>query len=545
MKEQTGKTGAAVLIDALIEEGVELVFGYPGAAILSIYDELYRRQDKIRHILVSHEQQAAHAADGYARASGSVGVCLATSGPGATNLITGIATAFMDSVPIVAITGNVCTSLLGKDSFQEVDSTGVTIPIVKHSRLVKSAAELAFIIKEAFIVSKRGRAGPVLIDIPSDVLEMPCESVSASPTRLKRLSKTSAPDYVSIDMAAQALKAAVRPVIYAGGGVVSAGAGAHLRSLAETLNAPVTLSLMGLSSFPSRHPLCAGLLGKYGTDYANNAIMHSDLILALGARFSERITANNPESFIHGATVVHFDIDPAEINKTVRSTIAVQGDLKETLPALLERLPASLYSAPVVQVLPLTPSFTPQYIIATIAEHVGPEAVVVTDVGLHQLWTARFYPFTGRERSFLTSGGMGTMGFGLGAAIGSAFACPDRPVLLITGDGSFRMNCIEMSTLVAYDVPVLIVIFNDHALGMIKQWQSLLYEGRYSESVLSRPPDFVKLAEAYSITGFKVHNISSLRAALEGASELLLKRKPALIEIRAGPAGAPVKLPRC
>ncbi|MDR2808221.1 MAG: biosynthetic-type acetolactate synthase large subunit, partial [Spirochaetaceae bacterium] len=521
MNEQTKKTGAAILVDSLIEQGVKLIFGYPGAAILSIYDELYHRRDHIRHILVSHEQHAAHAADGYARASGSVGVCLATSGPGTTNLITGIATAFMDSIPIVAITGNVCTALLGKDSFQEVDSTGITIPVVKHSWLVKNGADIAGIIKEAFIVSRSGRAGPVLIDIPSDVLEQHAESKPLSSARLKRLSKTFPVNDTAIEQAAKLLCAAQKPVIYAGGGVVSADAGIQLLSLAEYLNAPVILSLMGLASFPSRHPLCAGLIGKYGTDYANTALKQADIILALGARFSERVTGNDPEQFIHGATVVHFDIDPAEINKTVRATLSVQGDLKETLPRLLALLPPSRYTFPPLPAASVpSNAFNPQYIITTAAEYLGPDAIVVTDVGRHQLWTAQFYPFSGRARSFLTSGGMGTMGFGLGAALGSAFACPTRPVLLITGDGSFRMNCSEMSTLVAYNVPVLILILNDHALGMIKEWQSLLYEGRYSESTLNRPPDFVKLAAAYGIAGFQACTAASFTAALKEATKL-------------------------
>ncbi|MDR2149352.1 MAG: biosynthetic-type acetolactate synthase large subunit [Spirochaetaceae bacterium] len=533
MNDQTRKTGAALLVDALIEEGVELIFGYPGAAVLSIYDELYHRRDRIQHILVSHEQHAAHAADGYARASGSVGVCLATSGPGTTNLMTGIATAFMDSVPLVAITGNVCTTLLGKDSFQEVDSTGITIPIVKHSWLVKDGADLAFIVREAFVVSRTGRAGPVLIDIPSDVLEDYYAVKSVPHCRLKKLSKTMTVHDTALKQAAQALCTAQKPVIYAGGGVVSADAGADLLSLAERLNAPVTLSLMGIASFPSRHPLCVGLIGAYGTDYAATAIRQADLILALGARFSERVTGNDPEGFIHGATVVHCDIDPAEINKTVRATLALVGDLKETLPRLLALLPPARDKPPPVSVpsVPRSPALSPQYIMATAAAALGPDALIVTDVGRHQLWTAQFYPFTGRARSFLTSGGMGTMGFGLGAALGSAFACPDRPVVLITGDGSFRMNCSELSTLVAYHVPVLILLLNDHALGMIKQWQFIRYEGRYSESILNRPPDFVKLAEAYGITGFQAATAPSFTAALEDANKLLSEHKSALIEV--------------
>ncbi|MDR1252211.1 MAG: biosynthetic-type acetolactate synthase large subunit [Treponema sp.] len=555
-------SGARILIEALIEQGVDTVFGYPGGAVLFIYDELFKHQDRIRHILVSHEQHAAHAADGYARSSGKVGVCLATSGPGATNLVTGIATAAMDSVPLVAITGNATVPLLGKDSFQEVDIAGVTMPVVKHNWIVKNIDELAEIIREAFVVAQSGRPGPVLIDIPKDITaqmgewipgmekvadpaELPLEKdtggtlvLSARARRLAERNERLTFTAGDIDRAAAMIAASRRPVIYAGGGVVISGACGELAQLAERLNAPVALSLMGIGAFPPDHRLCTGLIGMHGTVASNKAIQKADLLLAIGARFSDRVTSR-ADKFAKTAKVLHFDIDPAEINKNVRSDAAVIGDVKAALKRLLEKLPGQMetgWNGEIEQWKNHVPKahqrkteLHPRFVIEETARRLGADAIVATDVGQHQIWTAQFYPVA-RPRSFISSGGLGTMGFGLGAAMGARIANPARPVVLFTGDGCFRMNCGELATLKNYGVPLLIVICNNRVLGMVRQWQSLFYESRYSETTLDRPPDFVKLADAYGLPGYRAADETSFAEALDHALKDIADGSAAVIE---------------
>jgi acetolactate synthase-1/2/3 large subunit len=553
-------SGARILIEALAEQGVDTVFGYPGGAVLFIYDELYKHRDRIRHILVSHEQHAAHAADGYARSTGKVGVCIATSGPGATNLVTGIATAAMDSTPLVAITGNVARGLLGKDSFQEVDIAGVTMPIVKHNWLVKEVGELAEVVREAFAVAKTGRPGPVLIDIPKDVTALIGEWVplgasvpgsgegdGAGPVstelgaRAKRLAERNGRlEFTGedIERAAEMLREAKRPVLYAGGGVVISGACRELGTLAERLNAPVALSLMGIGALPQDHRLCTGLIGMHGTVASNKAVQKADLLMAIGARFSDRVTSQ-VDKFARSARVLHLDIDPAEINKNVRADAWVVGDIRLILEELLKKLPPRMeteWNGEVEQWKALIPrdhhrktALHPRFIIRETAKRLGKEAVIVTDVGQHQMWTAQFYPFS-RPRSFLSSGGLGTMGFGLGAAAGAKIGNPRRPVALFTGDGCFRMNCAELATLRTYAVPVLVIIFNNRTLGMVRQWQNFFYEGRYSETDLPEHPDFVKLAEAYGVSAYRAGEERSFLDALERAMADIGEGKPALIE---------------
>jgi acetolactate synthase-1/2/3 large subunit len=554
-------SGARILIESLIEQGVDTIFGYPGGAVLHIYDELYKQHKRIRHILVSHEQHAAHAADGYARSSGRVGVCLATSGPGATNLVTGIATAAIDSVPIVAITGNVSVPLLGKDSFQEVDITGITMPIVKHNWIVKDVRDLAEVVREAFIVAKSGRPGPVLIDIPRDVTAAVCEYGGSAPAaarpaaakhganlspeavlRAGRLAERGLRETFTdadIERAAAFLTAAKRPVLYSGGGVILSGAEAELRQLAELLNAPVVLSLMSMGAFPHDHRLCAGLIGMHGTAASNKAVQKSDLLVAIGARFSDRVTSQ-VERFARSAKILHIDIDPAEINKNLQSDAAVAGDITAVLRRLLQKLPAKMateWNGEIEKWKAIIPkdyhrktALHPRFVIQETAAILGGEAVVVTDVGQHQIWAAQFFPFN-RTRSFVSSGGMGTMGFGLGAAAGAKTANPARPVVLFTGDGCFRMNCAEMATLVRYRLPVLIIVFNNGALGMVRQWQNFFYEGRYSETGLDdRGPDFVKLAGAYGVPAFRAGDEASFADALRQSVAHNAAGKPALIE---------------
>jgi acetolactate synthase-1/2/3 large subunit len=580
-------TGARILIEALIEQGVDTVFGYPGGSVLFIYDELYKQRDRIRHILVSHEQHAAHAADGYARSTGKTGVCLATSGPGATNLVTGIATAYMDSVPMVAITGNVIVPLLGKDSFQEVDIAGITMPIVKHNWIVKDVNELAEIVREAFIVAQAGRPGPVLIDLPKDItaqnaewiplegkgkknflrgasktadlilteaagaenpagptppspaLQAEAAAVSARARRLEERGERATFTAEDIDRAVLLLGEAKRPVIYAGGGVIISGAGSELVQLAERLNAPVAFSLMGIGGFPADHPLCTGLIGMHGTVASNKAVQKADLLIAIGARVSDRVTSQT-DKFAKSAKVLHFDIDPAEINKNIPSAAWVVGDIKATLGRVLKKLPAKVatdWNGEIERWKTQTPkdhhrktALHPRFIIEETARCLGCDAIVVTDVGQHQMWTAQFYPVT-RPRSFITSGGLGTMGFGLGAAIGAKTANPKRPTVLFTGDGSFRMNCGELATIGAYSIPLLIVIINNRVLGMVRQWQTLFYEARYAETTLDRPPDFVKLAAAYGFSSaLRAETETAFTAALEAARKELAAGRPALIE---------------
>jgi acetolactate synthase-1/2/3 large subunit len=525
--------GAEIVIKCLIEEGVDVVFGYPGGTILNIYDELYKHSSEIRHILTAHEQGAAHAADGYARASGKVGVCMATSGPGACNLVTGIANAYMDSIPVVAITCNVATSLLGKDSFQEVDIAGITGPITKHNYIVKDASDLAATIHEAFAIARSGRPGPVLIDITKDATAAEAEFVPG----MKAASPKPQPSLQADDLAAaaEALGACQRPLIFAGGGVISSGASAELLALAETLNAPVACSLMGQGCFPSAHPLSTGMIGMHGTKASNMAATKADLILAIGARFSDRVISD-PKRFAMNARVIHIDIDPAEINKTVRVWRHVAGDAKAALAALLPMLKPRTRSAwneeveawklHVPQAHSRKTDLHPRFILESVYKALGDRAVITTEVGQHQLWAAQFYPFS-QPRSFISSGGLGTMGYGTGAAMGAQTARPDKRVVHIAGDGSFRMNSIELATISHYRMPIVILVMNNGVLGMVRQWQKLFYEGRYSQTVLDRPPDFVKLAEAYGVRGFRAKDEASFQAAL---AEALSREEPALID---------------
>ena len=545
-------------MESLIEEGVDTVFGMPGAQVLQIYAELFRYKNSIRHILVSHEQHAAHAADAYARSSGRTGVCIATSGPGATNLVTGIAAAWMDSSPLVAITGNVPLRLLGKDSFQEVDITGITMPIVKHNWIVRDAGELAEIIREAFIVTRSGRPGPVLVDIPSDVCAGEAEWKPAAITvwedgnalgeRARRL--TGWNERVSfsgsdIDGAAAMIRAAQRPMIYAGGGAGISGASSELIELAERLNAPVALSLMGIGAFPCGHRLCTGLIGMHGTVASNRAVQKADLLIAAGSRFSERVTSR-ADHFARNAKILHLDIDPAEINKNIPADFHVTGDLKIILGEILQRLPESLITLwngepENLKENPGTKEtqketqdgaakLHPRFIMEKTAR-VLEDAIVVTDVGQHQMWAARYYPVS-RPRSFITSGGLGAMGFGLGAAIGAKLANPGRRVVLFSGDGSFRMNCAELATLVNYAIPLLVVVINNGALGMVRQWQKLFCGENFSETLLGSVPDFPALAAAYGVPGFRADTPQDFCEALARAAACLEEGRAALVEAR-------------
>jgi len=559
-------TGARILIESLIEQGVDVVFGYPGAAVLHIYDELYKHRQRIKHILVSHEQHAAHAADGYARSSGKAGVCIATSGPGATNLVTGIATAAIDSVPIIAITGNISVPLLGKDSFQEVDIAGITMPIVKHNWIVRDVNDLAEVIREAFIVAKSGRPGPVLIDIPKDVGSALCDwkkhpdSSSIAEGRAERLASRGKRETFtgeSIEKAAGMMQSAKRPMIYAGGGVMISGACVELKELAQMLNAPVALSLMGMGAFPHDHRLCTGLIGMHGTAASNRAAQKTDLLIVLGARFSDRVISH-VEQFARHARILHIDIDPAEINKNIKADAFIAGDLKAALSRIIKKIPQKItneWNDEIEKLKKSPPSNSrhkaahtfsevhasldahassevlhPRFVIQQTAKALGNRAIAVTDVGQHQIWTAQFFPFS-RPRSFISSGGMGTMGFGMGAALGAKIANPNRPVALFSGDGCFRMNCAEMATMVQYQIPVLIVILNNRTLGMVRQWQNLYYGCRYSETDLNRRgPDFIKLADAYNVSAFRASDTSSFIDSLNKSLPHLAAGNPALIE---------------
>ncbi|MDR2804005.1 MAG: biosynthetic-type acetolactate synthase large subunit [Treponema sp.] len=546
-------SGARILIEALVEQGVDTVFGYPGGSILFIYDELYKHSDRIRHILVTHEQHAAHAADGYARSTGKIGVCIATSGPGATNLVTGIATAYMDSVPLVAITGNVATNLLGKDSFQEVDIAGITMPVVKHNWIVKDVSELAEIVREAFIVAKSGRPGPVLIDIPKDITSNEAEwnslaSVEAAAAlnkRSRRLAIRNERKTFSdkdIETAAGLICGAKYPFIYAGGGVISSGACDELKAFAERIHAPVALTLMGLGALDCDHPLCTGMIGMHGTVASNKAVQKTDLLITIGARFSDRVTSRT-DTFAKNAKILQFDIDPAEINKNIRTNLEITGSIKLILEKLMEILPKnhedgaengwhdniSHWKTKIPNAHYRETALHPRFIIEETGKKLTSASIVVTDVGQHQMWAAQFYPHK-RPRAFLSSGGLGTMGFGLGAAVGAKVANPNSPVVLMTGDGSFHMNCAELATLAAYQIPVLIIVFNNGTLGMVRQWQSLFYDGRYSETTLNRPPDFVKLAGAYGLPGYRACDEKSFYSALDAALADNAAGKTALID---------------
>lgn len=526
-------TGAQTLVQCLKEQGVDTIFGYPGGQVIPIYDALY--DSDINHILTRHEQGAAHAADGYARASGKVGVCLATSGPGATNLVTGIANAYMDSVPMVAFTGQVPTTLLGRDTFQEVDITGITLPVTKHNYIVKDISELARTVKEAFHLASTGRPGPVLVDIPSDVSR---SEMDYNPSDVSM----SLPGYhpvmegagEQVNRAVQLIAESRRPIIYYGGGIINSGAHEELRQLAEMLVAPVTSTLMGMGGFPGDHPLFLGMLGMHGSKYANYAVCECDLIIALGARFSDRVTGKVDE-FAPNAKIIHVDIDPAEISKNVRVNISIAGDVRTILRQLLPRLQAKLPGAWQDKInlwkkeYPIdfeeNGRLKPQQVIRGIYNATRGNARITTEVGQHQMWTPQYYTFT-RPRTFISSGGLGTMGYGLPAAIGVQVACPGETVFDIAGDGSIQMNIQEMATAVNYGLPVNVAILNNGFLGMVRQWQELFWNRRYSHTELFNP-DFVKLAEAYGAEGLRVEKHSQLAPALEQA---IASSKPVMMD---------------
>lgn len=523
-------TGAEILIKCLKEQGVNTVFGFPGGAVLNIYDALYKAQKEIRHILTSHEQGAAHAADGYARATGKTGVCIATSGPGATNLVTGIATAYMDSVPMVAITGQVATTLLGKDSFQEVDITGITMPITKHNYIVKDVNELADTVRQAFRIASDGRPGPVLIDICKDVTAAYAdyEPVKPSGNAAVPLKSGETPPGVNesqLNEAAAAVNSAMRPVILSGGGVSISGATAEMQMLAEKAGIPVATTLMGLGSFPGNHRLFTGLVGMHGTRTSNMAVSESDLFIAIGARFSDRVISN-VSRFAPNARIMHIDIDPAEIGKNVTVDYPLVGNIREILKQLADRVESRRYTDWNRKIdewkeqYPLkyeaNGTLKPQYIIERLHDITKGDAIITTEVGQNQLWAAQYYKF-GRPRQFITSGGLGTMGYGLGACIGAQIGRPDAKVINIAGDGSFRMNCTEIATAVEYRLPVVIAILNNKVLGMVRQWQQLFYGGRFSATTIDRGTDFVALAEAFGAVGIRVTKPEEVDAAFEKA----------------------------
>ena len=515
-------TGAEIVVACLKEQGVDTVFGYPGGAILNIYDALYKHADEIRHILTSHEQGASHAADGYARATGKVGVCIATSGPGATNLVTGIATAYMDSIPLVAITCNVGTSLLGKDSFQEIDIAGVVMPITKYSFIVKDVRDLAKVIRRAFSIAKSGRPGPVLVDITKDATANTTEYIQQVPDVI--LPDTAAITDEDLSTAAELIKEAKRPMIFVGGGAIAADASEELLEFAEKINAPVCDTLMGKGAFSGEHPLYAGMLGMHGTKYANFGVTHCDLLIAIGTRFSDRVFGNAAK-FAQNAKVLQIDVDPAEIDKNIRTTASVIGDVKEVLKRLNPMIGQYYHKEWVEHIEELKLKFplkynldglTGPYVVEEIYRVTKGDAIITTEVGQHQMWAAQYYKYS-KPRQLLTSGGLGTMGYGLGAALGAKTARPDKTVINIAGDGCFRMNMNELATASRYNIPVIEVVINNHVLGMVRQWQTLFYGGRYSATVLNDKVDFVKVAEALGCKGIRVTKKEEVGPALEEA----------------------------
>ncbi len=534
----TGSTekvnGAKALIKCLEKEGVDTLFGYPGGQIIPFYNELY--DSDLRHILVRHEQAAAHAADGYARATGKTGVCVSTSGPGATNLVTGIATAYMDSVPIVALTGQVPRSLIGNDAFQEADITGITMPITKHNYLVQDAQAIPRIVKEAFHIASTGRPGPVLIDLPKDVQNLEIDLQYPEKVELRSYKPTYKGNTQQIKRAAEEIANSCRPIIYAGGGVISSNASAELVELAEAIMAPVTTTLMGISSIPTEHPLYVGMLGMHGSKYANYAIQESDLIIAVGARFDDRVTGKI-ESFAPNARIIHIDVDPAEISKNVMVHIPIVGDAKQVLRTLIKyvrRCKSAEWIEKVNQWKKEYPlayrqsrdTIMPQFVIEQISEACN-DAIIVTEVGQHQMWAAQFFKYS-EPRTFLTSGGLGTMGYGFPAAMGAKVGRPDKTVINVAGDGSFQMNSQELATVVQNDIPVVNVILNNGYLGMVRQWQELFYDRRYSHTFIKGSVDFVKLAEAYGALGLRAEKPSEVRPAIE---EAVRSGRPAVVEV--------------
>ena len=525
-------TGAEIVIECLKEQGVDTVFGYPGGAILNVYDALYKHSDEICHILTSHEQGAAHAADGYARATGKVGVCLATSGPGATNLVTGIATAYMDSIPVVAITCNVGVSLLGKDSCQEIDIAGITMPITKHNYIVKDVDKLADTIRKAFLIARTGRPGPVLIDIPKDVTANLSEyqKVEIDVTDIQRKKI----DEDEIETAVKMIQRAKKPYIFVGGGAVLSGASESLVEFAHKIDAPVADSLMGKGAFPGTDELYSGMLGMHGTKASNFGVSQCDLLVVVGARFSDRVTGN-AKKFAHHAKILQIDIDPAEIDKNILTDASVTGDIKEVLIILNEKVEQQSHEEWKQQIEeykekhPLTyhpEGLTGPYIVEEIYRQTNGDAIITTEVGQHQMWAAQFYKYT-KPRTFLTSGGLGTMGYGLGASLGAKMGMPDKTVVNVAGDGCFRMNMNEIATAARYNIPIIQVVVNNHVLGMVRQWQTLFYEKRYSATVLNDAVDFVKLAEAMGAVGIRAATREEFQKAFQ---EALAMGRPVVID---------------
>ena len=501
-------TGAQIVIECLKEQKVDTVFGYPGGAILNVYDELYKHSDEIHHVLTSHEQGASHAADGYARSTGKVGVCLATSGPGATNLVTGIATAQMDSVPMVAITCNVTVPLLGKDSFQEVDIAGITMPITKHNFIVKDVTKLADTMRRAFMIAKTGRPGPVLVDIPKDVTGAKCEYTFKEAEPVGRVTKDLTEE--SLERAVALIEAAKKPYIFVGGGAVISDAAEELADFVSLVDAPVCDTLMGKGAFDGTKPAYTGMLGMHGTKASNLGVSECDLLIAVGSRFSDRVLGN-PKTFASNAKLLQFDVDPAEINKNVIATAEVIGDIKEILKRINPMLKKQDHSDWMAHVMDLKEKYPASYctdglsgpfVVEEIYRQTKGDAIMVTEVGQHQMWTAQYYKYAKPHR-LLTSGGLGTMGYGLGAAIGAQIGNPDKQVVNVAGDGCFRMNMNEVATAVRENLPLIEVIINNHVLGMVRQWQTLFYDKRYSSTVLNDGVDYVKMAEAMGATGFR------------------------------------------
>lgn len=545
-------TGSQIVVECLKEQGVDTVFGYPGGAILNIYDELYKHDQEIRHVLTSHEQGASHAADGYARATGKVGVCMATSGPGATNLVTGIATAYMDSVPVVAITANVTVPLLGRDSFQEIDITGVTMPITKHNFIVKDVTELADTMRRAFFIAQEGRPGPVLVDITKDVTAAVTEYTRQEPWPVLRST-----EYIKdadLETAAEMINKSERPFLYVGGGAVISNASEEVRALAHKINAPVGDSLMGKGAFDGRDELYCGMIGMHGTKASNFGVTDCDLLIVIGARFSDRVVGK-VSKFAENAKILQIDVDPAEVNKNVMVDASIIGDVKEVLKRLLPKLDENAHEDWVKHIEEYKNKFplkydpaglTGPYVVKELYRITEGNALIVTEVGQHQMWAAQYYKYK-EPHQLLTSGGLGTMGYGLGAAIGAKVGCPEKTVINIAGDGCFRMNMNEIATAARYNIPVIEVVINNHVLGMVRQWQTLFYGKRYSNTILNDNVDFVKLAEAMGAVGIRVTKKEEFEPTLRKAMEL---GRPVVIDCIIGkddkvfpmvPAGAAIE----
>ena len=518
-------TGSEIIIECLKEQGVDTVFGYPGGTILNVYDALYKHSDEIHHVLTSHEQGASHAADGYARATGRVGVCMATSGPGATNLVTGIATAHMDSIPMVAITANVATGLLGRDSFQEVDIAGVVMPITKYSMIVKDIHDLAPAIRRAFTIAQSGRPGPVLVDVTKDVTAAVTEYTYQEPTPIAPYTAEMLKS--DLDQAAKLISEAEKPFIFVGGGAITSGAAEELRKFAHTINSPVTDSLMGKGAFSGEDELYTGMLGMHGTKTSNLGVTKCDLLITVGARFSDRVTGNTAK-FAQNAKIIQIDVDAAEINKNIKVDCSIIGDVKEVLKELNKKIHPKNHDAWVKEVEDMKAKYplkynqeglTGPYVIEELYRVTKGDAIVVTDVGQHQMWAAQYYKYK-EPRTLITSGGLGTMGYGLGAAIGAKFGRPDKVVVNIAGDGCFRMNMNEVATAARNNLPLIEIVINNHVLGMVRQWQTLFYDHRYSSTILDDKVDFVKFAESMGAVGIRVTKKEEVGPAIEKAIAL-------------------------